>query len=100
MKSSKRDVILGRFQLSPCPQNNGNRHLGDRIGAGATGRGLYGLRRALVLAGAQAQRVSIWKVGRCPDADADGGLLSALALGRGRYEALAMIANPATRHPY
>jgi hypothetical protein len=38
--------------------------------------------------------------GRCPDADANGGLLSALAQGRGRLEALAMIANPAIRHPY
>jgi CHAT domain-containing protein len=31
------------------------------MGAGATGRGLHGLRRALVLAGAQAQLVFLWK---------------------------------------
>jgi len=31
---------------------------------------------------------------------AHGGLLSALASGRGRSDALAMIADPATRHPY
>jgi CHAT domain-containing protein len=69
------------------------------------GEGVYGLRRALVLAGAQAQLVSLWKV-----ADAQTQALMVdyyrrLIKGEGRAAALreaqkAMIANPATRHPY
>jgi CHAT domain-containing protein len=69
------------------------------------GEGVYGLRRALVLAGAQAQLVSLWKV-----ADAKTPMLMVdyyqrLLKGEGRSAALreaqqAMIANPTTRHPY
>jgi len=69
------------------------------------GEGVYGLRRALVLAGAQAQLVSLWKV-----ADAATQVLMVdyykrLLKGEGRSAALreaqkAMMANPATKHPY
>jgi CHAT domain-containing protein len=75
------------------------------LGQVQQGEGVYGLRRALVLAGAQAQLVSLWKV-----ADAQTQVLmvdyySRLLKGEGRSAALraaqkAMIANPATQHPY
>jgi CHAT domain-containing protein/Tfp pilus assembly protein PilF len=69
------------------------------------GEGVYGLRRALVLAGAQAQLVSLWKVA---DAQTQGLMIDyyqRLLKGEGRSAALreaqkAMIANPATQHPY
>jgi CHAT domain-containing protein/Tfp pilus assembly protein PilF len=75
------------------------------LGQVQQGEGVYGLRRALVLAGAQAQLVSLWKV-----ADAQTQALMVdyyqhLLNGDGRAAALreaqkAMIANPATQHPY
>jgi CHAT domain-containing protein len=75
------------------------------LGEAQQGEGVYGLRRALVLAGAQAQLVSLWKVAdaqtQAPMVDYYQRLLN----GAGRAAALreaqqAMIANPATRHPY
>jgi CHAT domain-containing protein len=75
------------------------------LGEVQQGEGVYGLRRALVLAGAQAQLVSLWKV-----ADAQTQVLMVdyyrrLLKGEGRSAALreaqkAMIANAATQHPY
>jgi CHAT domain-containing protein/Tfp pilus assembly protein PilF len=75
------------------------------LGQVQQGEGVYGLRRALVLAGAQAQLVSLWKVA---DAQTQGLMVDyyqRLLKGAGRSAALreaqqAMIANPATRHPY
>lgn len=75
------------------------------LGQVQQGEGVYGLRRALVLAGAQAQLVSLWKV-------ADGATKSLmvdyyqrLLSGKGRSAAvreaqIASIANPVTQHPY
>ncbi|RTM15373.1 MAG: tetratricopeptide repeat protein [Bradyrhizobiaceae bacterium] len=75
------------------------------LGEVQQGQGVYGLRRALVLAGAQAQLVSLWKV-----ADAQTRALMTMYYermlnGEGRSAALretqkAMIADPATQHPY
>jgi len=75
------------------------------LGQVQQGEGVYGLRRALVLAGAQALLVSLWKV-----ADAQTKVMMVdyyerLLKGEGRSAALreaqkAMIANPATQHPY
>ena len=75
------------------------------LGEVQQGEGVYGLRRALVLAGAESQLVSLWKV-----ADEKTRMLMVDYYGRlrkrdGRAAALreaqrAMIADPATRHPY
>ena len=75
------------------------------LGQVEEGEGVYGLRRALVLAGAQAQLVSLWKVA---DAQTQGLMVDyyqRLLKGEGRSAALreaqkAMMANPATQHPY
>ena len=69
------------------------------------GEGVYGLRRALVLAGAQAQLVSLWKVADAQTQELMVDYYTRLLNGEGRSAALreaqkAMIANPATRHPY
>lgn len=74
-------------------------------GALATGEGVYGLRRALVLAGAESQVVSLWAV-----SDRSTGLLmkafyAELARGTGRAEALrraklALLEQPSLSHPY
>jgi CHAT domain-containing protein len=75
------------------------------LGQLQTGEGVYGLRRALVLAGAQTQVASLWKV---PD-EATQELMVAyyerLLKGEGRAGALraaqqAMMQNPSRRHPY
>jgi len=69
------------------------------------GEGVYGLRRALVLAGAQAQLVSLWKVADAKTQALMVDYYERLLKGEGRSAALreaqlAMIANPATQHPY
>jgi CHAT domain-containing protein len=69
------------------------------------GEGVYGLRRALVLAGAQAQLVSLWKVADAKTQTLIVDYYQRLLNGEGRSAALreaqrAMIANPATQHPY
>jgi len=75
------------------------------VGAVPSGEGVYGLRRALVLAGTQAQVVSLWNV-----SDVGAGALmrefyGALARGVGRAQALraaklAMLHQPQYAHPY
>jgi CHAT domain-containing protein len=75
------------------------------LGEVQNGEGVYGLRRALVLAGAQTQITSLWKVAD----DATRSLIvdyyQRLLKGEGRSEALrnaqrAMLATPDRSHPY
>jgi CHAT domain-containing protein/Tfp pilus assembly protein PilF len=75
------------------------------LGQVQQGEGVYGLRRALVLAGAQAQLVSLWKVADAQTQALMVDYYQRLLKGEGRSAALreaqqAMIANPATQHPY
>jgi CHAT domain-containing protein len=75
------------------------------LGQVEEGEGVYGLRRALVLAGAQAQLVSLWKVADAQTQALMVDYYKRLLKGEGRSAALreaqqAMIANPATQHPY
>lgn len=75
------------------------------LGQVQQGEGVYGLRRALVLAGAQAQLVSLWKVADTQTRTLMVDYYKRLLDGEGRSAALrevqkAMIANPATQHPY
>jgi CHAT domain-containing protein len=75
------------------------------LGQVQQGEGVYGLRRALVLAGAQAQLVSLWKVADAQTQALMVDYYKRLLKGEGRSAALreaqeAMIANPATQHPY
>ncbi|MCS6782795.1 MAG: CHAT domain-containing protein [Gloeomargarita sp. SKYG98] len=58
------------------------------LGDVAAGEGVYGLRRALVLAGAQAQVMSLWKVDDQATQELMVGFYRRLAQGVGRGEAL------------
>lgn len=74
------------------------------LGTVQTGEGVYGLRRALVLAGAQTQLVSLWKVNDAAAQELMVDYYQRLLEGEGRSEALraaqkAMLANPAHQHP-
>jgi CHAT domain-containing protein len=75
------------------------------LGTIENGEGVYGLRRALVVAGAQAQLVSLWKVSDAVTQELMVDYYRRLLKGEGRSEALratqlAMMANPAHQHPY
>ncbi|QSJ20056.1 tetratricopeptide repeat protein [Nostoc sp. UHCC 0702] len=82
--------------LSACETGLGDVKVGD---------GLYGLRRALVIAGSQSQLLSLWKV-------SDGGTkelmvkyYQKLKAGKGRHEALRevqleFLSNPKYQHPF
>jgi CHAT domain-containing protein len=75
------------------------------LGSVDTSEGVYGLRRALVLAGAQAQLTSLWKVADTATQELMLDYYKRLLNGEGRASALrnsqtAMMANPEHRHPY
>jgi len=74
------------------------------LGTVQNGEGVYGLRRALVLAGAQTQVVSLWKVRDTAARELMVDYYQRLLQGEGRSGALraaqkAMMANPARQHP-
>jgi CHAT domain-containing protein len=75
------------------------------LGEIQNGEGVYGLRRALVLAGAQTQITSLWKVADEPTRSLIVDYYQRLLKGEGRSEALrnaqrAMLATPDRSHPY
>jgi CHAT domain-containing protein len=78
------------------------------VGAVPSGDGVYGMRRALVLAGAASQVVSLWRVADRAVPALMGDYYAQLARGAGRAEALrqaklAMLHRrdaPQLRHPY
>ena len=71
----------------------------------APGDGVYGLRRALVLAGAASQVVSLWSVSHAATRALMRRLIRHLARGTGRAEALRqaklrVMRQPRDAHPY
>jgi CHAT domain-containing protein len=75
------------------------------VGEVRNGDGVYGLRRALVIAGSEAQVMSLWKVDDAATRDLMVAYYKGLQQGEGRTEALRnvqvkMLANPATSHPF
>lgn len=75
------------------------------VGVVQAGQGVYGLRRALVLAGAQSQLVSLWKVSDTATQSLMVDYYQRLLKGEGRSAALrsaqlAVMADPARRHPF
>jgi len=75
------------------------------LGQVQEGEGVYGLRRALVLAGAQAQLMSLWQADDAQTRALMVDYYERLLRGEGRSAALrevqkAMIANPVTQHPH
>jgi CHAT domain-containing protein/Tfp pilus assembly protein PilF len=75
-------------------------------GVGAvSGDGVYGMRRALVLAGTESQVVSLWKVSDAATSELMRRFYGELAQGTGRAEALrraklAVMLQPRFAHPY
>jgi CHAT domain-containing protein len=75
------------------------------IGAIANGEGVYGLRRAFAIAGAQSQLISLWKVSDQGTKDLMVQYYDRLLQNQGRGEALRqvqldMLKNSAYSHPY
>ncbi|HWO23498.1 MAG TPA: CHAT domain-containing tetratricopeptide repeat protein [Kofleriaceae bacterium] len=75
------------------------------VGAVKSGEGVYGLRRALVLAGAQSQVVSLWNVSDSSAPELMREFYGELARGTGRAEALRraklrLMRQPRFAHPY
>ena len=75
------------------------------VGEVKNGDGVYGLRRALVLAGAESQVMSLWAVSDRSTRDLVVGYYQALLQGAGRGEAmrrvqLQMLKDKSRRHPY
>ena len=75
------------------------------LGMVQTGEGVYGLRRALALAGAQAQLVSLWKVADAQTQALMVDFYRRLLSGEGRSAALraaqkAMLDDATNAHPY
>jgi CHAT domain-containing protein len=75
------------------------------VGEVRNGEGVFGLRRALVLAGSETQVMSLWPVSDRGTRDLMIGYYRRLAAGEGRSAALrdvrlAMLKDPRRRHPY
>ncbi|MGH8521535.1 MAG: CHAT domain-containing protein, partial [Gammaproteobacteria bacterium] len=75
------------------------------VGAVQNGEGVYGLRRALVLAGVRTQIASLWKVDDAATKDLMIDYYRRLQAGAGRSQALreaqlTMLKNPTRAHPY
>jgi CHAT domain-containing protein len=75
------------------------------VGAVPSGEGVFGMRRALVLAGARSQVVSLWNVNDSSAPELMRELYAELARGTGRAEALRraklrMLRQPRFAHPY
>lgn len=75
------------------------------VGEVDAGEGVYGLRRALAIAGARAQVMSLWKVDDAATRDLMIAYYNGLSKGTGRGEALreaqrALLADAKRRHPY
>lgn len=75
------------------------------VGKVAQGEGVYGLRRALVIAGAESQVMSLWQVDDAATRDLMTRFYRKLESGAGRGEALRaaqleLVARPATHHPF
>ncbi|HJQ27102.1 MAG TPA: CHAT domain-containing tetratricopeptide repeat protein [Blastocatellia bacterium] len=75
------------------------------VGEVKNGEGVYGLRRALVLAGAESQMLSLWKVDDAATRDLMIDYYTRLKAGAGRNAALRqaqlkMLATPRYQHPY
>ena len=75
------------------------------VGEAQSGEGVYGMRRALVLAGAQAQVVSLWNVNDSSARMLMRAFYGELARGTGRAQALrqaklALLHQPQFAHPY
>jgi hypothetical protein len=82
--------------LSACQTGMGDVKAGD---------GVYGLRRALLLAGAETQVMSLWPVDETATTELMKAYYDALSRGGGRSEALrqvqlAMLHDPRWEHPY
>lgn len=74
------------------------------VGEAATGEGVYGLRRALAMAGAETQVISLWQVDTGRTREMMQAYYARLKEGAGRGDAmrdvqLAMLSNSATSHP-
>ena len=75
------------------------------VGEARDGEGVYGLRRAFAMAGAQTQVLSLWKVDDNATRDLMVAYYRALERGRGRADAmrdaqLGMLKRSAVAHPY
>ena len=75
------------------------------VGEVKNGDGVYGLRRALVLAGSESQMMSLWPVSDTGTRELMIDYYKQLKAGQGRSEALRqaqlkMLANPKRRHPF
>lgn len=75
------------------------------VGAVPSGEGVYGMRRALVLAGTESQVVSLWSVSDAATSELMRMFYGELANGTGRAEALrraklALMRQPQFAHPY
>ncbi|WP_437728248.1 tetratricopeptide repeat protein [Sorangium sp. So ce861] len=74
------------------------------LGEATSGEGVYGLRRALTMAGSETQVMSLWQVDSGRTRELMQAYYQRLASGAGRSQAmrdvqLAMRANPSTAHP-
>src|SRR5262249_51745187 len=75
------------------------------LGDVKNGDGVYGLRRALVLAGSESQMMSLWAVSDAATRELMIAYYTRLKAGEGRSEALRqvqleMLKNPNRRHPF